>query len=53
MARIITDSVHAKLVKYLAEDETVALFQQLLLSPKTSEAETIVEESQIEQSGGE
>ena len=52
-ARIITDSLHAKLVKHLAEDETVALFQQLLLSPKTSEAETIVEESQIEQSGGE
>ena len=37
MARIITDSVYAKLVKHLAENETVALFQQLLLSPKTNE----------------
>ena len=43
MARIITDSVHAKLVKYLAKDETVALFQQLLLSPKTSKTETTAE----------
>ena len=40
MARIITDSVYAKLVEHLAENEKVALFQQLLLSPKTSEAET-------------
>ena len=56
MARIITDSVYAKLVKYLAENETVALFQQLLLSPKTSETEMSIEgreENQIEQSGGE
>ena len=37
LARIITDSVYAKLVKHLAENETVALFQQLLLSPKTNE----------------
>ena len=39
MARIITDSIYAKLVEHLAKDETVALFQQLLLSPKTNETE--------------
>lgn len=47
MARIITDSVYAKLVKHLAENETVALFQQLLLSPKTNETE-ITSESEEE-----
>ena len=54
MARIITDSVYAKLVAHLAENETVALFQQLLLSPKTSEEQTATEnkeETQIVESG--
>jgi len=54
MARIITDEVYTGLVKYLSENETVALFQQLLLSPKTSEAETIIESecgNQIEKEG--
>ena len=55
MARIITDNIYAKLVAHLAENETVALFQQLLLSPKTSEAEPTTEngeENQKEESGG-
>ena len=39
MARIITDSVYAELVAHLTKNKTVALFQQLLLSPKTSEIE--------------
>lgn len=56
MARIITDSVYAKLVAHLAENETVSLFQQLLLSPKTSDAEKDTEckeENNIEEIGGE
>ena len=53
MARIITDDVYAKLVKHLSENEAVGLFQQLLLSPKTSEEETAAEtESKIEEIGG-
>ena len=54
MARIITDSVYAQLVKVLLKNETVALFQQLLLSPKTSEIEAPPEnecENQIEKVG--
>ena len=50
MARIITVSVYVKLVEYLTENEVVALFQQLLLSPKTSETES-KEEKQIEELG--
>ena len=56
MARIITDDVYAKLVKYLSKDEAVGLFQQLLLSPKTSEEETLTEiepKDDIEQGGNE
>ena len=53
MARIITDTVYAQIVKVLLENETVALFQQLLLSPKTSEAEPTTEnEEEKEESGG-
>ena len=56
MARIITDSVYAQLVKVLLKNETVAVFQQLLLSPKTSEREAPLEnecENQIEKVGDE
>ena len=53
MARIITDSVYAKLIEHLAQNETVALFQQLLLSPKTSEVQVATEnEAQIVEAGG-
>lgn len=48
MARIITDNVHARLIAHLGKDEAVALFQQLLLSPKTSEIEN-EEENKIEE----
>ena len=33
--RIISDELYARLVKELAKNEAVAVFQQLLLSPKT------------------
>ena len=39
MPRIISDSVHARLVAYLGGNEAVALFQELLLSPKVSNPE--------------
>ena len=53
MARIITDAVYAQIVKVLLENETVALFQKLLLSPKTSEAEQTTEKGEEkEESGG-
>lgn len=32
--RIISDELYAKIIKILAEDEKVAVFQQLLLAPK-------------------
>ena len=54
MARIITEVVYTGIVKYLSENETVALFQQLLLSPKTSEIDATAEtecENQIEKGG--
>lgn len=35
--RIISDELFARLVKELAKDEKVAIFQQLLLSPKKEE----------------
>ena len=53
LARIITDSVYAKLVKHLAENETVALFQQLLLSPKTNEITSEEENQMIERGDNE
>lgn len=37
--RIISEELYAGLIRVLAKDETVAAFQQLLLSPKTAEAE--------------
>ena len=39
MPRIISDSVHARLVAHLGKNEAVALFQELLLSPKTPNLE--------------
>ena len=39
MPRIISDSVHARLVAHLGKNEAVALFQELLLSPKTTNLE--------------
>ena len=38
--RIITDELYARLVKVLAQDEKVAVFQQLLLSQKAEPTET-------------
>lgn len=37
--RIITDELYARLVKVLAQDEKVAVFQQLILSQKAEPAE--------------
>lgn len=36
--RIISDELYTQLVKILAQDEKVAVFQQLLLSPKAEPA---------------
>lgn len=44
--RIISDELFARLVKELAKDEKVAIFQQLLLSPK---AENKDEEKEAEE----
>lgn len=35
--RIISDELHARIIKELAKNESVAVFQQLLLAPKTDE----------------
>ena len=35
--RTISDELHARIIKELAKNETVAVFQQLLLAPKTEE----------------
>lgn len=43
--RIISDELYARLVKILAQDEKVAVFQQLLLSQK---AEPAAEPDKIE-----
>ena len=43
MPRIISDNVYARLVTLLGENEAVALFQELLLSPKAPNIETTVE----------
>ena len=50
MSRIIDDTTYAEIVKILATDPKVALFQKLLLSPKVEEAdgETAVEEKTSE-----
>ena len=37
--RLISDELHARLVRELAKNETVAIFQQLLLAPKQEETE--------------
>nr|DAI80969.1 MAG TPA: hypothetical protein [Caudoviricetes sp.] len=37
--RIISDELYAMLVRELAKNETVAIFQQLLLAPKQEKAE--------------
>ena len=50
MSRIIDDTTYAEIVKILATDPKVAVFQKLLLSPKAEEtdAETDVEEKTSE-----
>ena len=48
--RIISDELYARLVKILAQDEKVAVFQQLLLSQKTeptAEPDKIETESEV------
>ena len=35
--RVITDELYARLIKELLKNETVAIFQQLLLSAKAEE----------------
>ncbi len=48
--RIISDELYARLVKLLAQDEKVAVFQQLLLSQKaepTDEPDKIETESEV------
>lgn len=42
--RIISDELYARLVKELAKNEAVAVFQQLLLSPKKDEKTEAKEE---------
>ena len=48
--RIIDDETYAQIIKLLAQDPKVALFQKLLLSSKVEEAdaETAVEEKTSE-----
>lgn len=43
--RIISDELYARLVKELAKNEAVAIFQQLILSPKKDEETEAKEES--------
>lgn len=50
MARIISEETYAGLVKHLAQDETVALFQKLIFAEKT--AETTPSENGETQTGG-
>ena len=40
MSRIIDDTTYAEIVKILATDPKVAIFQKLLLSPKFEKADT-------------
>lgn len=44
--RTISDELFARIVKELAKDEKVAIFQQLILSPKTDEAKKIETEEE-------
>ena len=50
MSRIIDDTTYAEIVKILATDPKVAVFQKLLLSPKfeKADAEAVVEEKTSE-----
>ena len=50
MSRIIDDTTYAEIVKILATDPKVAVFQKLLLSPKVekADAETTAEEKTSE-----
>ena len=50
MSRIIDDTTYAEIVKILATDPKVAVFQKLLLSPKLekTDADTAVEEKTSE-----
>ena len=50
MSRIIDDTTYAEIVKIIATDPKVAVFQKLLLSPKVEEAdaEAAVEEKTSE-----
>ena len=50
MSRIIDDTTYAEIIRILAADRKVELFQKLLLSPKVEEAdaETAVEEKTSE-----
>ena len=50
MSRIIDDTTYAEIVKILATDPKVAVFQKLLLSPKVEEAaaDTALEEKTSE-----
>ena len=50
MSRIIDDTTYAEIVKILAKDPKVAVFQKLLLSPKfeKADADMAVEEKTSE-----
>ena len=50
--RIISDELYARLIKELAKNEAVAIFQQLLLSPKTDETESKEEPAESKDTGG-
>lgn len=50
--RIISDELYAGLVKELAKNETVAVFQQLLLSPKQDETGEAEKAAEIKGTGG-
>lgn len=47
MARIISDSVFSRLIALLGKDEAVALFQELLLSPKAPNVEATTESKEV------
>lgn len=50
--RIISEELYARLIKELAKNEAVAIFQQLLLSPKTDETESKEEPAERKDTGG-
>lgn len=50
--RIISDELYAGLVRELAKNETVAVFQQLLLSPKQDETGDAEEAAESKGTGG-